>query len=73
MFDMVNSIFSAVTFGKVTLGDINGDNSGVPFGLSARGVDRIEYDTGTGKVKNKSDTWFVDNDNSDDFLLGRII
>ncbi len=73
MFDMVNSIFSAVTFGKVTLGDINGDNSGVPFGLSARGVDRIQYDTGTGKITNKSDTWFVDNDNSDDFLLGRII
>ncbi len=72
-FDMVNTIFSAVIFGKVTLGDINGNNGGVAFGLSARSVDRIEFNTGTGKVTNKGDTWFLDNDNSDDFLLGRII
>lgn len=72
-FDMVNSIFSAVTFGKVMLGNVNGDNGGVPFGLSARGVDRIEFNTGTGKIVNRGDSWFIDNDNSDDFLLGRII
>lgn len=72
-FDMVNTIFSAVLFGKVTLGDVNGDNSGLPFGLSARSADRVQFNTGTGKVTNKSDMWFLDNDNSDDFLLGRII
>jgi len=73
LFGMVNSFISAVTFGKVTLGDVNGDNGGVPFGLSARSVDRIEFDTGTGKIINRGESWFLDNDNSDDFLLGRII
>lgn len=72
-FDVVNSFFSAVTFGKVTLGDVDGDNGGVPFGVSARSVDRIQFDTGTGRVTNKGEMWFLDNDNSDDFLLGRII
>jgi hypothetical protein len=36
-------------------------------------VDRIQFDTGTGRVTNKGEMWFLDNDNSDDFLLGRII
>jgi hypothetical protein len=45
----------------------------MPFGLSARSVDRIEFDTGTGKIVNRGESWFLDNDNSDDFLLGRII
>ncbi|MCC6910015.1 MAG: hypothetical protein IT430_18935 [Phycisphaerales bacterium] len=73
LFDVVNSFFCAVTFGKVTLGDIDGDNGGTAFGLAARSVDRITFDTGTGRVTNKGETWFLDNDNSDDFLLGRII
>lgn len=73
LFGMVNSIVSAVTFGKVYLDDVNGDNGGVPFGVSARTVDRIQFNTGTGEIVNRGESWYLDNDNSDDFLLGRII
>ncbi len=72
-FDMVNSTFSTGRFDKVKLGFIDGINFGIPFGITAIQIDKIEFDTGTGKVKNKKEDSFIDNDSSDDFFIGRII
>lgn len=71
-WDVENSVFSAPEFGKVALGLVNGNNGGMPFGISAQEMKQIEYDTGTGKVKSKNELVFFDNDTSDDFLLGQI-
>ncbi len=72
-FDFVNSVISAPEFDSIKLGDVKGDNAGVPFGVSAMTIDKIEFDTGTGKVSNKKEESFNDNDTSDDFLIGMII
>lgn len=72
-FSFVNSFISAPEFDSIRLGDVKGDNLGVPFGVSAFTIDKIEYDTGTGKVSNKNEESFIDNDSSDDFLIGQII
>jgi len=72
-FDMGDSVFSAPDFKSIKLGLIDGRNDGIAFGVSAITIDKIEYDTGTGKVKNKKDDSFFDNDASDDFYIGRIV
>ncbi len=72
-FDMENAVFSAASFDKASLGDINGNNFGEPFGISAMEIKKIDYDTGTGKQNNKGDDSFNDNDTSDDFYIGRVV
>ncbi|MFG0331350.1 MAG: hypothetical protein ACF8PN_15795 [Phycisphaerales bacterium] len=72
-WDMEGTVFAAAEFNNLKLGMVNGDNGGVPFGIAAIEIDKIEFDTGSGKVKNKNDDSFNDNDTSDDFFLGRIV
>jgi len=71
--EYVNSVFSTGRFDNIDLRDVNGDNLGVPFGVSAIRIDKIKFNTGTGNITQKKDDAFNDNDAGDDFFIGRIV
>ena len=71
-FKYEGSVFSAGRFDNIDLGDVNGDNLGVAFGVSAVRIDKIKFDTGTGSITQKKDDAFNENDAGDDFFIGRI-
>lgn len=71
--EYVNSVFSTGRFDNIDLRDVNGDNLGVPFGVSAIRIDKIKFNTGTGNITQKKDDAFNDNDAGDDFFIGHIV
>ncbi len=71
--EYINSVASTGRFDNIDLRDVDGDNGGVPFGISAIRIDKIKFNTGTGNITQKKDDAFNDNDAGDDFYIGMIV
>jgi len=70
--EYAGSVFSAPRYKKIDLKNVDRDNGGEPFGGSAMEIKKISFDTGTGRITQKKDDAFNDNDAGDDFFIGQI-